>query len=720
MAANRTLEGPARVRGFDVVRSRTPGAPLVLAGLMLFAFVVRTWLNLRFETPWIMADELHYSEMAKSFADGEGLEVRGLPSSARTLYPVLISPAWLAASIETAFTAAKTINTVAMTLASVPLYLWARRFLSEGWALAAVGLLLLLPAYAYTGTIMTESAFLPLFLVALLAFARALEKPTRVWQLFAVAAVLPAVLIRLQGLVLFAVFVTAIVLDALVMAWDGKSRLRIFGARLRAFAATGVALVVVTVACAAYAFVSYGGVVEGLGAYRSVVEFHYSIWDGLRWTVIHAGELSLAVGLLPASAFLVLAGTWMRPGGRPAERAFVCVTAASLLWIVPQAGFFASRYSERIEERNMFYLEPLLLLALVAWVAHGARRPTRATAVGVAIPVALLATIPFERLFNAGAVWESFALLPLVRLSSLVEGGLDAVRILLGLGAAAAALVFVLVPRRLAAVTVGAVALFLGLSAWSVSGTLRDLTHRTRLQTGSAEASWIDSALGRGADVPFIFTADLVPNPHLLWQTEFWNRSVGAVYRLDADDTTALPTMPTAIDARGRLVSVEDGRRPLFTRYVVAEPAVGIAGEEVAHSDRLVLYRVRGPLRIKDHIDGVFADGWSGPNATYTKYAQSPGTVRVDVGRAGWGGPDTPGRVTIEVKRLDTGRRVASAHWVVHSLLKRTFRLKAPAAPFRVNVRVQPTFSPADYGAGDQRQLGAQLAFAFEPSEARK
>ena len=411
-----------------------------------------------------------------------------------------------------------------------------------------------------------------------------------------------------------------------------------------------------TVAYVAYAFVSYGGLVEGLGGYRSIVELDYSIWEGLRWTVIHAGELALAVGLLPASAFLLLSGAWMRPGSRPAERAFVCVTAAALLWIVPQAGFFASRYSGRIEERNMFYLEPLLLLALVAWVARGARRPARSTAVAVAIPVALLATIPFERLFTAGAVWDSFALLPLVRLSSLVEGGIDAVRVLVGLGAAAAALLFVLIPRRFAGVTIGAVALFLGLSAWSVSGTLRDLTHRTRLEVGSAEPSWIDSALGRGADAPFVFTADLAPNPHLLWQTEFWNRSVGDMYRLDADNTTALPTVPTTIDARGRIVSVADRGRPLFPQYVVAQPAVEIAGEEVAHSDRLVLYRVRGPLRIKDRVDGVFPDGWSGPNATYTKYGERSGTVRVDVGRAGWGGPDAPGRVTIEVRRLDTGR----------------------------------------------------------------
>ena len=44
-----------------------------------------------------------------------------------------------------------------------------------------------------------------------------------------------------------------------------------------------------------------------------------------------------------------------------------------------------------------------------------------------------------------------------------------------------------------------------------------------------------------------------------------------------------------------------------------------------------------------------------------------------------------------------------------------TFRLKTPAAPFRVKLSVGPTFSPAAHGSSDTRQLGAQVAFAFEP-----
>ena len=226
----------------------------------------------------------------------------------------------------------------------------------------------------------------------------------------------------------------------------------------------------------AYALIASGSAVSsGLGTYDAVTEVgRYSLSDGFRWTAFHAGELAFSVGLLPIFAFGILVCAWLRPSALPAERAFVSVTSAALIWLVPQAGFFASRFSGRIEERNLFYVAPLLLLALVAWAARGAPRTMRATAVAVAVPVALMSTIPFERLFNVSLLSDTFALIPLMRLSGVLEGGTDAARFLFGLGAVAAVLLFVLVPPRLAFVTVGAVALFLALSAWSVAGTLRD------------------------------------------------------------------------------------------------------------------------------------------------------------------------------------------------------------------------------------------------------
>jgi hypothetical protein len=48
---------------------------------------------------------------------------------------------------------------------------------------------------------------------------------------------------------------------------------------------------------------------------------------------------------------------------------------------------------------------------------------------------------------------------------------------------------------------------------------------------------------------------------------------------------------------------------------------------------------------------------------------------------------------------------------VLHSSAELRFFVRAPARPFRVRISIRPTFSPADFGFGDQRQLGARPGF---------
>ena len=114
----------------------------------------------------------------------------------------------------------------------------------------------------------------------------------------------------------------------------------------------------------------------------------------------------------------------------------------------------------------------------------------------VAVPVALLPAIPLERVFNVSLLSDTFGLIPLMRVSTLVDGGVDAVRALIAVGAVAAALLFVLVPRRFAALTIVAVAAFLSMSPWSVAGTLRDQANATRAETHTGNPDWIDERVG--------------------------------------------------------------------------------------------------------------------------------------------------------------------------------------------------------------------------------
>ena len=62
--------------------------------------------------PFIMVDELIYSELARSLAAGDGFRVRDVPASGFSLvYPILISPAYaLFDSLPDAYAAVKTLN----------------------------------------------------------------------------------------------------------------------------------------------------------------------------------------------------------------------------------------------------------------------------------------------------------------------------------------------------------------------------------------------------------------------------------------------------------------------------------------------------------------------------------------------------------------------------------------------------------------------------------
>ena len=84
---------------------------LVLTGSFLLAIAARYLLAREIVTPWIMADELIYSEMAKNFADSGEFLLRETPSPLNNVaYPTLISPAWFAEPIETAYGLARFIN----------------------------------------------------------------------------------------------------------------------------------------------------------------------------------------------------------------------------------------------------------------------------------------------------------------------------------------------------------------------------------------------------------------------------------------------------------------------------------------------------------------------------------------------------------------------------------------------------------------------------------
>ncbi len=157
----------------DALR-RVPAAGW-LAGIVVASAAFRIWAVRGMPAPFIFVDELIYSELAKSLADGEGYAVRGASTSGYSLlYPLLIAPAYALSDLVDAHALAQSINAVVMSLAAIPAYALTRRVAPPGLALLVAAGTVLVPSMAYAGTITTESLFYPVSLcVALAPGARA-------------------------------------------------------------------------------------------------------------------------------------------------------------------------------------------------------------------------------------------------------------------------------------------------------------------------------------------------------------------------------------------------------------------------------------------------------------------------------------------------------------------------------------------------------------------
>jgi hypothetical protein len=250
-----------------------------------------------------MVDELIWSEVARGLADAREPLLRDQPDPGYSiLYPLLISPVYaLFESLPDAYAGVKALNAVVMSLAAVPAYFLARRVMRDGLALLAALLSVALPSLAYTGTVMTENVFYPLFLAVVLVFVLVLELPTagRVVLLFALLAV--AFATRVQAAALF----PAVLLAPALLAVFEPRGLRSTIARFRFVYGIAAAL---AVAAVVVQLVTGRSPQELLGAYSPVDEAGYELGEALRYLWWHVAEFALYVLVIPLAATIVLVG----------------------------------------------------------------------------------------------------------------------------------------------------------------------------------------------------------------------------------------------------------------------------------------------------------------------------------------------------------------------------------------------------------------------------
>jgi glycosyltransferase involved in cell wall biosynthesis len=612
--------------------TRGPGTGLLrtwpmwawLGGLYAVAVAAQLALGLRVVSPWIMVDELVYSDMARSFADTGHFLIRGVHANYGFVYPLLLSPAYkLFGSTIDVYLWARVLNALAMCSVVFPTYLLARRVVRPGFALAAAALAVALPATIYVGTLMTENAFYPVFMWLAYALVLALERPTLKRQLVLLALAALAFLTRAQAVAL----VGAVLAAPLALAWIERGRPRRLGAWKATYAIVGAAAVLVIVVEVARG----RSPAQVLGGYSvTTTSASYHVWPALRWVLYHVAALDLSLFVLPFAALIVLVAN-ARHLDAPL-RAFCAAAATLTVLLTVEVGIFASTWSQRIEERNLFYVAPLFLIALLAWIERGQPRPTRAIVAAAGVAAALPGAIPFLGLMNINAQSDTPFIQPWWYLGDRVAG-LGNVALLAVLASVALAAAFLWLPRRYApalpaVVAVGFLLTWIPLQLWVHSfPRLSAASYTTGI---GAPRAWVDKAVGRNADVTLVYTGD---NPYRGWENEFWNRSIRRVYDLAAAPLIAGPGEPRLTVRQSTGLLRDPTGSPVHVRYVLADPAAQIVGKLVAEDKgkAMAVYRVDGLLRTSTSISGWFGDTWTGPRVDWTRRACIGGLLRVPV-----------------------------------------------------------------------------------------
>jgi hypothetical protein len=569
-----------------------------LAVIVTGSALLRIVLARRMVAPWIMVDELIYSELAKSFALHGQFLVRDVASNGYGfVYPVLIAPAFrLFSSVPQAYTAAKAINSVLMSLAAVPAYLLARRAVRPAHALVAAALTVAVPSLVYTGTLMTENVFYPLFLTCALVLVLVLERPTRLRVLALLGLSLVAFLTRAQAVALVPAILTAPLLLP-------RPRWREFRLLYGLILGAGALVLVYEVARGR-------SPLDALGAYRSATNSSYSAGSVFRWFVYHVGELDLYVGVVPFAALLYLAFT------RERRTPFVAAAAPLAFWLVLEVAAFASTQSQRIEERNMFFVAPLFFIALCIWIERGLPRPRAAAACAV-VAAALVGVVPYSGLLNGTATSDTLAFLPLWTLQDTITT-LDEIGMVVVLVAIALTLLVLLVPVRYALALPAALFVLYAAALWTIETNPHGGIHHASLGalfggTSNPDREWIDHAVGAGANVSVLYDSPTM-DKFTVWTNEFFNRSVHRV--ADTADPTpgGLPETKATIDGNGFVHGLGG------TSYVLTSlPLIGasIARDKVKG---LTVWRISGAPRLQFRTTGIYRDHWMGRQATIRKF----------------------------------------------------------------------------------------------------
>ncbi len=591
-----TLQAPHR-------RDRNRLPAIALAAAIVAAAALYAGVGQLVSTPRVHPDEHIYAGGGASLAEGEGLTLRGDEYGLGPVYPVVLAAVHLVTpDRETAYAFFKVANGLLFALAAIPIFLLARRLLSQWWSVAVAAMSLAVPSSMYVSLVMTESTSYLTYSLALYAIVLALERPSTARQLAAIAAVGLAYGTRAQFAVLFAAYLAALAL-VFAIARDRPG----VGNYLRGLWPSLAAVVLGVAAFLGRPLLTGSSPADAVGVY-SVLFRGYDPLDIVKWVAYLLADLDIYLAIVPlAVSPIVLALLWRRGrAGSAPSAAFVAaflMVNASMLFVT--AAFSSTEFGfDRLHDRNLFYLAPLWLLVLAVWLAEDMPRPRAETAVGLVLALGLVLLLPFR--YIAGDVGVDVVPSALwARLNELLAGEIVTARKLLVLMLVLLLVAVVVLPRRFEWVFPAVILTSFTFTAVLAWDRMIDAQENAVFEGVGAETRpWIDDRLPSDARVTKLYIDNAAcPSSavtrHALYLTEFFNARVHQAAYIDESIPDGLPIERVDVGRDG-VLRLTSGS-PLLADYVYTQPGIELDGEKLGSGTaaRLVLWKVGGPVVVR-------------------------------------------------------------------------------------------------------------------------
>ena len=697
--------------------------------------LVYCWESWGHVAPWVFVDELQNAQLSRAIADTGHAARRGEAHSFDSLFNYLIAPAWWLNDMHRAYSAVKYIGAVTMTTVVFPTYWLARLAVSRPAALLAAAGAGAVPALVYSSFLLEEPLAYPYTALCFFLIAKALVVRRTRWWVLAIVACAIAPLVRSQ----LAVVPAVLVLATLLRGW-GAERMQLWRSTWSTGDWVGALTLIAGAAIFVNAFIShhfYAWLIATLFYKHRMIE--YGLWA--------AGALTIGLGVFPVVAGLA---SLIRPRGGTAsegERAFACTAAAGIgafgFYTAVKASYLSTIFSTLVEERNIIYVAPLLMVGSALLLERGRSR-FLAVAAAAGFTLYLVLSTPLSHM-NDHFYFDAPGYSILQGANQKWGWTMHTGRTLL-ISLFVVSLLVIMLPRYLrpwSPTLVRGIAVFVGVCviAWNVTAELSAATSSKYYaelisQNIAPPLDWLDP-ITHGA--PTIYLGQNITDPTGVQELEFWNRSIRWMWSLDGSALkVGAPILtPNVGQVRGRLSPA-----PRDAKFVVADEGVVVVGQKVgthAHyvggSQKLwTVYRIAEPLRLQQVQGGdLYDDGWMGTNSTYTQFAtphSQRGYALVTVTR-GLSGFSTRTPLTIRLGRVYVGADqkphlgrllVPPIHYTLGPRNPHTFAIPAPAPPFRVEITAESTFVPhtLDPRTADIRPLSALVGFGWSHTPPRK